>query len=125
MQLKNERGEVIDEVSQNVGFKWVGISDKNEFLLNGKRYKLKGASRHQDYKNIGNALTDGIHVRDIELMKEMGCNFLRIAHYPQDPAIYDACDRLGLITWSEIPVVDKVVNNILPCLLHVLSFNRL
>ena len=111
VQLKNERGEVIDEVSQNVGFKWVGISDKNEFLLNGKRYKLKGASRHQDYKNIGNALTDGIHVRDIELMKEMGCNFLRIAHYPQDPAINDACDRLGLITWSEIPVVDKVVNN--------------
>ena len=44
-------------------------------------------------------------------MKAMGCNFLRIAHYPQDPAIYDACDRLGLITWSEIPVVDKVVNN--------------
>lgn len=51
--IKNERGEVIDEVSQNVGFKWVGISDKNEFLLNGKRYKLKGASRHQDYKILG------------------------------------------------------------------------
>jgi beta-galactosidase len=109
--LKNDKGEVLDEIFQNVGFKWVGISDKNEFFLNGKAYKLKGASRHQDYKNIGNALTDAMHVRDIELMKEMGCNFLRIAHYPQDPAIYDACDRLGLITWSEIPVVDKVVNN--------------
>ncbi|MEO7527991.1 MAG: glycoside hydrolase family 2 TIM barrel-domain containing protein [Chitinophagaceae bacterium] len=111
VQLKNKEGEIVDELSQNVGFKWVGISDKNEFLLNGKPYKLKGASRHQDYKNIGNALTDGMHVRDIELMKEMGCNFLRISHYPQDPAIYDACDRLGLITWSEIPVVDKVENN--------------
>lgn len=111
VRLKNEKGELLDELSQNVGFKWVGISEKKEFLLNGKTYKLKGASRHQDYKNIGNALTDGMHVRDIELMKEMGCNFLRIAHYPQDPAIYDACDRLGLITWSEIPVVDKVVNN--------------
>ena len=111
VQLKNEKGELLDEISKNVGFKWVGISDKNEFLLNGKPYKLKGASRHQDYKNLGNALPDALHVRDIELMKEMGCNFLRIAHYPQDPAIYDACDRLGLITWSEIPVVDKVVNN--------------
>ncbi|MBP8114068.1 MAG: hypothetical protein KAY50_01865 [Chitinophagaceae bacterium] len=111
VRLKNKEGEIVDELSQNVGFKWVGINEKNEFLLNGKPYKLKGASRHQDYKNIGNALTDGMHVRDIELMKEMGCNFLRIAHYPQDPAIYDACDRLGLITWSEIPVVDKVVDN--------------
>lgn len=111
VQLKDQKEEVIDEVSQNIGFKWVGISDKHEFLLNGKPYKLKGASRHQDYKNIGWALTDAMHVKDIELMKEMGCNFLRIAHYPQDPAIYDACDRLGLITWSEIPVVDKVVNN--------------
>lgn len=111
VQLKNEKGELLDELSQNVGFKWVGISNKNEFLLNGKPYKLKGASRHQDYKNVGNALTDAMHERDIELMKEMGCNFIRIAHYPQDPAIYDACDRLGLIAWSEIPVVDKVVNN--------------
>jgi len=111
VQLKNPNGEIVDEILQNVGFKWVGISNKKEFLLNGKPYKLKGASRHQDYKNIGNALTDAMHVKDIELMKAMGCNFLRIAHYPQDPAIYDACDRLGLITWSEIPVVDKVVNN--------------
>jgi beta-galactosidase len=111
VQLKNDRNELLDEISQSVGFKWVGISDKHEFMLNGKLYKLKGASRHQDYKNVGNALTDPMHVRDIELMKEMGCNFLRIAHYPQDPAIYEACDRLGLITWSEIPVVDKVVNN--------------
>jgi len=111
VQLKNEYGLLLDELSQNVGFKWVGISSKNEFLLNGKPYKLKGASRHQDYKNIGNALTDAMHIKDIELMKEMGCNFIRIAHYPQDPAIYNACDELGLLAWSEIPVVDKVVDN--------------
>lgn len=111
VQLKSASGELVDELTQLVGFKWVSISSKNEFLLNGKPYKLKGASRHQDYKNLGNALPDALHVRDIELMKKMGCNFLRIAHYPQDPAIYDACDRLGLITWSEIPVVDRVVDN--------------
>lgn len=111
VQLKSANDELIDELTRQVGFKWVGVNDKKEFLLNGKPYKLKGASRHQDYKNMGNALTDDLHVKDVELMKEMGCNFLRIAHYPQDPAVYEACDRLGLITWSEIPVVDKVVNN--------------
>jgi len=109
VQLKNDKKELMDEWSGHVGFKWTGISDKKEFLLNGKPYKLKGASRHQDYYGVGHALTDAMHVRDLELMKEMGCNFIRIAHYPQDPAIYDACDRLGLISWSEIPVVDKVV----------------
>jgi beta-galactosidase len=111
VQLKNDKGELLDEIFQSVGFKWVGINDKNEFVLNGQPYKLKGASRHQDYRDLGNALPDAIHVKDIELMKRMGCNFIRIAHYPQDPAIYDACDRLGLLSWSEIPVVDMVVNN--------------
>jgi beta-galactosidase len=111
VQLKNHKGEVIDEIIQHVGFKWVSISDKKQFLLNGKPYILKGASRHQDYDRIGNALPDALHVKDIQLMKDMGCNFLRIAHYPQDPAIYDACDKLGLLAWSEIPVVDRVVNN--------------
>lgn len=111
VKLKNDEGELLDEISQHVGFKWVGIGSKKEFMLNGKPYKLKGASRHQDYMNMGNALTDAMHERDIELMKDMGCNFIRIAHYPQDPAIYDACDRLGLIAWSEIPVVDFVPAN--------------
>ncbi len=109
--VKNNKGELLDEIVQHVGFKWVGISDKHEFLLNGQLYKLKGASRHQDYQDLGNALPDAMHVKDIELMKAMGCNFIRIAHYPQDPAIYEACDRLGLLVWSEIPVVDRVVDN--------------
>jgi beta-galactosidase len=108
---KDENKQPVDEVVQQVGFKSVAISAKNEFLLNGKPYKLKGASRHQDYKDIGFALPNAMHVRDVELMKEMGCNFIRISHYPQDPVIYETCDRLGLIAWNEIPVVDKVVNN--------------
>ncbi len=111
VQLTDKAGNLLDEISQPVGFKWVAISANKEFMLNGKPYKLKGASRHQDFKNIGNALTNAMHVQDIELMKAMGCNFIRIAHYPQDPAIYEACDRLGLIAWSEIPVVDRYVNN--------------
>jgi beta-galactosidase len=108
VSLLDAQRQVLDEVEMNVGFKWVGIGADQSFLLNGKPYKLLGASRHQDYHALGFALTDPMHVRDIQLMKEMGCNFIRIAHYPQDPAIFDACDRLGLISWCEIPVVDKV-----------------
>lgn len=111
VQLRNAKDEVLDELMMNVGFRWFGIDAQQQFTLNGKPYKLKGAARHQDYHMMGNALTDAMHVRDVELMKEMGCNFIRISHYPQDPAVYDACDKLGLISWSEIPVVDRYVNN--------------
>ena len=44
----------------------------------------------------------------MELLKNMGANFVRISHYPQDPAIYKACDELGLIVWSEIPIVNEI-----------------
>ncbi|HSK12842.1 MAG TPA: glycoside hydrolase family 2 TIM barrel-domain containing protein, partial [Phnomibacter sp.] len=108
VQLYSDKRELLDEVVVNVGFKWVGIGPNQEFMLNGKPYKLKGASRHQDYHQLGFALTDAMHLRDMKLMKEMGCNFIRIAHYPQDPAIFNACNELGLISWCEIPVVDKV-----------------
>lgn len=111
VQLLGNKQELLDEVSIPVGFRWFGISAKKEFMLNGKPYKLNGASRHQDYYRMGNALTDARHENDIEMMKAMGCNFIRIAHYPQDPAIYNACDRLGLIAWSEIPVVDRIPAN--------------
>jgi beta-galactosidase len=111
VSLYNDDNKLLDEVYYDVGFRWFGFNDKKEFLLNGKPYKLKGASRHQDYHRLGFALPEALHWRDMELMKEMGCNFIRIAHYPQDPAIYEACDKLGLIAWSEIPVVDRVPAN--------------
>lgn len=101
----------LDEISFAAGFKWVGIGPGLQFLLNGKPYKLRGAARHQDYDKMGTAMTDPMHFQDISLMKAMGCNFIRIAHYPQDPSIYEACDQLGLLAWNEIPVVDRVVNN--------------
>ena len=68
-------------------------------------------NRHQDFDKIGNALPDHIHVEDVIRMKAMGSNFLRIAHYPQDPAILEMCDRLGIITTIETPIVDTVTES--------------
>jgi beta-galactosidase len=94
---------ILDEVSNPLGFRYFKFDAAQGFFLNGKHVKLVGASRHQDFKGMGNALTDDIHVRDVELLKEMGGNFLRIAHYPQDPAILEACDRLGILASVETP----------------------
>ncbi|MES2332530.1 MAG: glycoside hydrolase family 2 TIM barrel-domain containing protein [Bacteroidota bacterium] len=101
-------GQKLDEASNPLGFRWFRFDADKGFFLNGKPVKLVGASRHQDYKGMGNALPDAMHVRDVELLKEMGGNFLRIAHYPQDPSVLEACDRLGIITSVETPIVNRI-----------------
>ena len=101
-------GEVLDEVSNKVGFRWFAFDGNKGFSLNGKPYKLRGVNRHQDQAPVGVAIDDEVNRRDIQLMKEIGCNFIRISHYPQDDALLEACDELGLLAWEEIPVVNMV-----------------
>ncbi|TZF84122.1 hypothetical protein FW774_08910 [Pedobacter sp. BS3] len=99
-----DTNQKVDEISNPLGFRWYGFDAAKGFFLNGKPVKLIGASRHQDFKGLGNALPDAMHVRDVKLLKEMGGNFLRIAHYPQDPAVLQACDRLGIWASVETPI---------------------
>lgn len=97
---------VIDSYRDPVGFRTFGTDSTGRFLVNGKPLKLRGMCRHQDQAPMGIALTDEMHRRDMKLIKDMGANFIRISHYPQDDAILEMCDRLGLIAWEEIPVID-------------------
>lgn len=100
--------KVLDKINNNIGFRWYRFDGKEGFFLNGKSYKLSGMCRHQDQKPIGNALTDEMHRRDMQMIKEMGINFIRISHYPQDDAILELCDKLGILAWEEIPIIDIV-----------------
>lgn len=102
---------LLDEVSNPLGFRYFKFDAAKGFFLNGKHVKLVGASRHQDYKGIGNALPDAMHVRDVELLKAMGGNFLRVAHYPQDPAVLEACDRLGILAAVETPSGNQITES--------------
>ena len=104
-------GEKLDESVNPLGFRWFRFDVDEGFFLNGKHLKLIGTNRHQDFYNIGNALPDHIHVEDILKMKAIGSNFLRIAHYPQDSAILELCDRLGILTAIETPIVDTVTES--------------
>jgi beta-galactosidase len=101
----------LDETVNPLGFRWFNFDAEKGFFLNGKAVKLIGASRHQDYKDLGNALSDEMHVKDIELLKQMGGNFLRIAHYPQDPTVIETCDRLGILTSVETPIVNRITES--------------
>jgi len=101
-------GEVYDQLSNTVGFRWFSFDADKGFFLNGDPYKLVGSSRHQDYNGLGNAVPDELARKDVQWLKNMGGNFLRIAHYPQDPTILKACDELGILTSVEIPVVNEI-----------------
>lgn len=101
-------GELIDNLTQPFGFRWFHFDPEKGFFLNGENLKLMGANRHQDRIPYGNALSDDMHRQDMQLLKEMGANFLRTAHYPQATEILDNADQLGLLVWEEIPLVNEI-----------------
>ena len=105
-RLEYEGGK--DGVTEHFGFRWFSFDPKKGFFLNGEHKKLIGTNRHQDFLAKGNALRDEMHERDIKLMKDMGSNFLRISHYPQDPIVTQLCDRFGIVTSVEIPIVNAI-----------------
>jgi beta-galactosidase len=107
--LLNEKGQAIDQYTSNYGFRWFEMDKNRAFLLNGKPLNLIGVNRHQDYPGLANAMPDALHRRDMEILKAMGGNFIRIAHYPQDPALLEACDELGILVWEEIPIVNTIM----------------
>ena len=106
--LDKRKGTLLDEVVNPLGLRWFKFDSEKGFFLNGKGRKLLGTARHQHYFQKGNALRDELHVQDVLLLKEMGGNYLRVSHYPQDPVIMEMCDKLGIVTSVEIPVVNAV-----------------
>lgn len=98
-----ENDILIDQITEKVGFRWFEFKKNGPFYLNGKRVLLRGTHRHEEHAGVGAAMSNAQHRKDIEQIKEMGANFIRLAHYPQDPEIYQACDELGILVWDELP----------------------
>ena len=86
-----------------IGFRHVEFADHGPFLLNGRRLLLHGTHRHEDHAGLGAALTEDLMRSEMILMKEMGVNFIRLAHYQQSSIILNLCDSLGILVWEEIP----------------------
>jgi beta-galactosidase len=106
-----ESEQIIDEIKNPLGFRWFEFTADQGFLLNGSKVQLKGISRHQDYPGFGNALSAEDHLKDIMMIRDMGANFLRIAHYPQDQDVISICDTTGILTSVEIPVVNRITES--------------
>ncbi len=102
-----EEGVVLDCVSARFGCRTFKIDPEKGFILNGEEYPLRGVSRHQDRWGKGNALSHEDHIEDIDLICEVGCTTIRLAHYQHDQFFYDLCDERGLVIWAEIPYISK------------------
>ncbi|HTN38736.1 MAG TPA: glycoside hydrolase family 2 TIM barrel-domain containing protein [Arachidicoccus sp.] len=95
-------GQVYTKKDQ-IGFRNFEFKQKGPFFLNGQRLLLRGTHRHEDHAGLGAAMTENLIRREMILIKEMGANFIRLAHYQQSPIVLRLCDSLGLLVWEEIP----------------------
>lgn len=103
--ILQRRNEAYDEVSCRAGVRSFSVSPDKGFSINGVQTPLRGVSRHQDQLYKGNALTKEEHYEDARLIKELGANTIRLAHYQHSQDFYDACDEMGFIIWAEIPFI--------------------
>ena len=94
-----------DEISARFGCREFKIDPEKGFFLNGRSYPLRGVSRHQDLKGKGNALSKEDHAADMTIIREIGANTLRLAHYQHAQEFYDLCDENGIVVWAEIPYI--------------------
>lgn len=78
------------------------------FLLNGSPYLLRGVCMHDDIEGKANALDVTDYNNTFATIQELGCNFIRLAHYPHPKDVYDRCDQLGIVVHTEAPCVNKM-----------------
>ena len=92
-----------DHVCDRIGFRQIEV-EHGEIVLNGKPVYLRGISCHEESVENGKALTDEERTENIMIAKRLGCNFMRIAHYPHSERMAKLADELGMLLWEEIPV---------------------
>ena len=94
--LLSPEGKILDTFTARFGLRTFSVDPERGFFLNGKSCPLRGVSRHQDRENMGYAAT---------LIRELGANSVRLAHYQHDDYFYSLCDEVGLIVWAEVPYI--------------------
>ena len=100
-----------DVIAARFGCRSFSFDPEKGFLLNGHSYPLRGVSRHQDFLGVGNAITLQEQTLDMELIREIGANTIRRAHYQHAQEFYDLCDEYGMIVWAEIPYITEHMPN--------------
>lgn len=103
VSLLNNNNQVMQTINTPVGFRWFEMRANKGFFVNGKKMLIRGTHRHEEHAGIGAAMPNELHRQDMQQIKDMGANFVRLGHYPQDPEVYKAANELGLVIWDELP----------------------
>jgi beta-galactosidase len=90
-------------LEERFGIRRIEFVEHGPFKLNGQRVLLRGTQRHADHAGVAAAMTDGLVRQEMKMIREMGANFVRLAHYQQDRLVLELCDELGLMVWEEAP----------------------
>ena len=101
--------EVFDTVTVAYGYRSFHVCPNTGFWLNGKNVPLHGVARHQDRLDKGWAISKADHEEDVALIKELGANTIRLAHYQHDQYFYSLCDKEGFVLWAEIPFISQFI----------------
>lgn len=99
---------LVDEVIQPLGIRFFSVDVNTGFYLNGNSYRLKGVAHHEDYLDKGRAASNADRKKDLDILQEMGCNYIRLSHYQHGDYAYNYCDSNGLVTWTEIPLINRI-----------------
>ena len=108
LTVRSTQGLDLDQVAQPLGLRSLNFDPDKGFFLNGEHLYLKGASMHQDRPAKGWAISQADQAQDFDLLRDMGGNAVRLAHYQHDQYSYELADALGFVVWAEIPLVNKV-----------------
>jgi beta-galactosidase len=100
--VKFDNNDIHTELA-SIGYRWFEMKPHQGFFLNGKPLLIRGTHRHEEHAGVGAALSNEQHRTDMQMIKDMGANFVRLGHYPQDPEVYKAANELGLLIWDELP----------------------
>jgi len=107
--LSSAHGEMT--VSERFGIRHFEFVTHGPFKLNGERLLIRGTQRHEDHAGLGAAMTEDLIRKEMQMIKEMGANFIRLAHYQQSRIVLDLCDELGIMVWEEIPWCRSGIGN--------------
>ena len=94
-------GKVVDTYETDFGFRYYSFDKNTGFYLNGEPLKLKGVCMHHDQGSLGAEAYARAIERQVEILKEMGCNAIRVTHNPAADEMIDACNRLGMLVIEE------------------------
>jgi beta-galactosidase len=92
---------ITDRYETNFGFRTLNFTARDGFLLNGKRVEVNGVCNHHDLGALGAAFNTRAAARQLEILKEMGCNAIRTSHNPPAPELVDLCDKMGFLIQVE------------------------